>query len=83
MTVYELSRLFHDTYCDEKIRMKYRADRLSVLANYDLTEKELEAVQNVDIKRIYQMKVHPLLVWHFAVLEGMSSPKYVELISDK
>jgi hypothetical protein len=64
MSSYALGRLFFDANRDRDLVLvkRYQEDPESVLAEYDLTEAEREAVRNRDIRTIYEEGLHPLLV---------------------
>ena len=77
MTFYEVCRICHDVYCDEKIRSSYKVNKNEVLQSYELTAEELQALRDMDIKRLSGMGVHGLLLWHLAASERMSESEYL------
>ena len=49
---------------------------------YDLTGEEQAAVEAADIRRLYQLGLHPVLVNAFARAMGHQRDDYVKMLSD-
>lgn len=76
MSTYGLGRLFFDANRDRTMALvqRFQADPDGVLAEYDLTEAEREAVLAGDVRAVYEAGVEPLLVRMGAmILFGMRS----------
>lgn len=80
MTLYELNRLCHDVYCDERVRKTYKTDKEKALAEYELAPNELEAVRKRDIKTLFDLGVHRFLIVYIADIEKIGFKEYIELI---
>ena len=80
MTLYELNRLCHDVYCDERVRNTYKTDKEKALAEYELDPNELEAVKKRDIKTLYDLGVHRFLLVYIADIEKIGYKEFVGLI---
>ena len=80
VTLYELNRLCHDVYCDERVRSIYKTEKEKALAEYDLAPNELEAVKRKDIKTLFDLGVHRFLLVYIADIEKIGYREYIELI---
>ena len=51
-------------------------------AGYDLTDEEGAAASGADLRRLYQLGVHPVLVNAFARAMGYQRDDYAKMLSD-
>ena len=49
MSLYQLSKLLYNLNRDDKMKAQFGQDRSSILAGYDLSEDEKNAIINADI----------------------------------
>jgi len=62
-------------------RDAYRKDNVAFAARYELTAEEQEAVMNLDIRRLYQFGVHPLLLRPFTLFHKVSAEDYAKALA--
>lgn len=61
MSCYDLSRLLFDLKMDESIYQRSLKDFETVMADYDLSEEEKEALRSGDPRKLRQLGVHGML----------------------
>jgi hypothetical protein len=76
MSLYQLQKLIYHVNRDGERREHYRRDAEAFTKNYDLTEPERLAILNVDVRTLYSMGVHSLLLRPFTLLNKVSSEDY-------
>jgi aromatic-ring opening dioxygenase LigAB LigA subunit len=81
MSLYQLQKLIYDVNRDPAGRERYRRDPAAFIAEYDLTEQERHAATNVDVRALYQLGVHPLLLRPFTLLHKVSHQTYAEALA--
>ena len=80
MSLYQLQKLMFDVNRNTERREKYRADRTVFVAGYDLTAEEREAIEDLNIRKLYQAGVHPLLLRPFTLLHQISNEDYARAL---
>ena len=83
MTLFELSRFCHDIYSNEKVNRSYKRNKEKVLAEYKLNSKECQALKKLDVKTLFNMGLHPMLLWHLANMAGLGPKAYLEKLTQK
>ena len=78
MSLYQLSKLLYQLNRDERTRARFAADRLSILADYQLSEEERLAVTQSDIGLLYVLGVNGQILMHFAALCGIPWTEYIQ-----
>jgi hypothetical protein len=73
MSLYQLQKLMFHVHSDSYRRTRYLENRPEYVASYDLTDAERQAVLAVDVRELYKMGVHPLLLRPFTDLNGIAS----------
>lgn len=73
MSLYQLQKLMFHVHSDGQRKREYLADPSAFVEHYDLTPAEKSAVLAVDIRGLYQMGVHPLLLRPFTDVHGVNS----------
>jgi len=76
MSVYALQKLIFHTHTRLEFRERYLADRKLFADGYDLTDIERDALINLDVRTLYRLGVHPLLLRPFTELNGLSSAEH-------
>ena len=65
MSLYQLQKLIYHVNRDPSQRERYRQDPASFVKGYELTEEEKNAAVNVDVRKLYTLGVHSLLLRPF------------------
>jgi len=76
MSLYQLQKLIYHVNRDRERREHYRRDAEAFTKNYDLSEPERLAILNVDVRALYNMGVHSLLLRPFTLLNKVSNEDY-------
>jgi hypothetical protein len=80
MSTYALNKLLRDVNRDPAIRARFFENAADVAAAYDLTEEERRAVLARDIRALYRLGVHGLILRPFTILHEVSEPDYLNAI---
>jgi hypothetical protein len=81
MSLYQLQKLMYEVNRSPERREDYRKDKASFTARYDLTDEEKDAVTQLDIRKLYQLGVHPLLLRPFSLLHQVSNEDYAKALA--
>lgn len=81
MSLYQLQKLLYEVNRDPERRRQYREDPAAFASRYELTEEERQALLNLDIRRLYLLGVHPLLLRPFTLLHRVSAERYAEALA--
>ena len=81
MSLYQVQKLIYDVNRNPERRESYRGDAAGFVARYELTTEEQEAVTRLDIRKLYQMGVHPLLLRPFTLLHRVSNEDYAKALA--
>ena len=76
MSLYQLQKLIYHVNRDSAQRERYRQDPAAFVKSYDLSEAEAQAALDVDIRALYSMGVHSLLLRPFTLLHKISNEDY-------
>ena len=77
MSSYQLQKLIY-SYLREVEESPERSDVRT--AGYDLTDAEREAVEKTDIRALYELGVHPVLLNSYARAMGFARQDYRKLL---
>ena len=80
MSLYQVQKLIYHVNRDAERREHYRQDPAAFSKKYDLTEQESAAVLNVDVRALYTMGVHSLLLRPFTLLNKVSNEDYANAL---
>ena len=80
MSLYQLQKLIYHVNRDAAQRERYRQDAAAFLKSYELSEAESAAVLNVDVRALYAMGVHSLLLKPFTLLNKVSNEDYARAL---
>ena len=80
MSLYQVQKLLYHVNRDPERRERYRQDPASFVKTYDLSEAECAAILNLDVRRLYTMGVHSLLLRPFTLLNQVSNKDYAEAL---
>ena len=81
MSLYQLQKLMYEVNRSPERREEYRKDKFAFAARYDLTGEEKDAVTQLDIRRLYQLGVHPLLLRPFSLLHQVTNEEYAKALA--
>ncbi|MGE5302531.1 MAG: hypothetical protein ACM3TN_04335 [Alphaproteobacteria bacterium] len=81
MSLYHVQKLMYDVNRNPERREEYRKDKAAFAARYDLTAEEKDAVARLDVRRLYQLGVHPLLLRPFTLLHQISNEDYAKALA--
>ena len=76
MSLYQLQKLIYHVNRDSAQRERYRQDPAAFVKSYDLSEAEAQAALDVDIRALYSMGVHSLLLRPFTLLHKITNEDY-------
>ena len=80
MSVYTLQKLLRDVNRIPERREAYFGSPAKFSATYDLTDRERAALLAFDVRALYDMGVHGLILRPFTILHKMSDPDYVKAL---
>jgi aromatic-ring opening dioxygenase LigAB LigA subunit len=80
MSVYTLQKLLRDVNRIPERRAAYFGSPAKFAEGYDLTERERAALIDFDIRALYDMGVHGLILRPFTILHKVSDPEYVKAL---
>jgi hypothetical protein len=78
MSLYQVQKLIYELNRDPLTRERFSAGRDAVLAEYQLTDEERDALTKPDIGLLYVLGVNGQLLMHFAALHRIEWPDYLE-----
>lgn len=81
MSSYQLQKLIYEVNRDPLRREEYRKDPGAFTTQFELTSAEKQAVATLDIRTLYQLGVHPLLLRPFTLLHRVSNEDYAKALS--
>jgi hypothetical protein len=76
VSLYQLQKLMYHVNRDSAQRERYRLDPAAFVKNYELTDTEAKAALTVDVRALYSMGVHSLLLRPFTLLHKVSNEDY-------
>lgn len=82
MSLYYVQKLMYELNRDPTIRERFTTDREGVLAGYDLTDEELDAIRKPDIGLLYVLGVNGQLLMHYAALHKFEWDEYIEAMRE-
>ncbi|HXF76674.1 MAG TPA: aromatic ring-opening dioxygenase subunit LigA [Methylomirabilota bacterium] len=80
MSLYQLQKLLYDVNRDPARCERYRQDPAAFVKHYDLTEAEAKALLQLDVRALYQMGVHSLLLRPFTLMHKISHEDYAKAL---
>lgn len=82
MSLYYVQKLLYQLNRDPLVRARYQDDPVRLLAEYELTGEELEALRKPDIGLLYVYGVNGQLLMHYAALNGIEWFEYLEAMRE-
>ncbi len=80
MSLYQVQKLIYHVNRDAERREQYRQDAGAFTKKYDLTEPERAAISQLDVRALYTMGVHSLLLRPFTLLNKVSNEDYANAL---
>jgi hypothetical protein len=81
MSLYQLQKLLYHVNRDPSHRERYRRDPAGFVSSYELTPEEESAVVKVDVRKLYALGVHSLLLRPFTLLHQVSNEDYAKALA--
>jgi hypothetical protein len=82
MSLYYLQKLLYQLNRDSRTRIRFDADRDSLLGEYELTDDERDAVLKPDIGLLYVLGVNGQILMHYAGMCGYEWDEYLEAMRE-
>jgi hypothetical protein len=82
MSLYQVQKFLYHLNRDDKVKAAYHGDLESLLADYELTEEERNALRDGDVGKLYVIGVNGQILMHFAALLGIAWFDYLELMRE-
>jgi hypothetical protein len=80
VSLYHLQKFLYELNREEPAQEKYRQDLSGLLAEYDLTEEESNALREGDIGLLYVLGVNGQILMHYAAFLGIEWFDYLDLM---
>lgn len=79
MSRYATSRVMWEITRERQLADRFRADPTAVLDGWDLTDEERKALAANDIRALFELGIHPFVLYHFALrLAGGFSMPFIQ-----
>ena len=82
MSLYYVQKLLYQLNRDPQVRRRFKDDSAGVLADYQLTDDERNALANGDIGLLYVMGVNGQLLMHYSALIGQQWDEYIAAMKE-
>ena len=82
MSLYNVQKLMYQLNRDPAVRRRFDQEFESLLADYDLTAQEQQALRDPDIGLLYVMGVNGQILMHYAALRGFEWSAYIQAMRD-
>jgi hypothetical protein len=78
VSLYQLQKFLFEINRDENAQRLFKEDLPALLARYDLTDEERQALMERDIGLIYVLGANGQLLMHYAALVGLPWAAYLD-----
>jgi hypothetical protein len=82
MSLYYLQKALYQLNRDPALRQRFEADAEAVLASYELTAEEREAIRKPDIGLLYVLGVNGQILMHYAAYRGFEWNAYLDAMRE-
>lgn len=82
MSLYYVQKLLYNLNRDPVQKQRFDNNQDVVLAEYRLTEEELQALKTPDIGLLYVLGVNGQILMHYATMNGYDWPQYIQSMRD-
>jgi hypothetical protein len=80
VSLYQVQKLLFHVNRDVERRERYRQDPAAFVNAYELSDAERAAVLDIDVRGLYIMGVHSLLLRPFTLLNKVSNEDYAKAL---
>lgn len=81
MSLYQLQKLIYHVNRDTSHRERFQQNPTEFVKDYELTDEEKGAVLNVEVRHLYKLGVHSLLLRPFTLLHKVSNEDYIKALA--
>jgi hypothetical protein len=81
MSLYQLQKLIYHVNRDPSQRERFFQDPSAFVKAYELTADEQTAILSVDVRKLYKLGVHSLLLRPFTLLHKVSNEDYAKALA--
>ena len=82
MSLYNVQKLLFQLNRDPAVRRRFDNEFDTLLADYELTDEEQNALRDPDIGLLYVMGVNGQILMHYAALRGFEWSAYIEAMRE-
>ena len=82
MSLYYVQKLLYELNRDPQVRSRFESEPDTVLADYELTDEELDAITKPDIGLLYVLGVNGQLLMHYAAMHQYPWADYLQAMRD-
>jgi len=82
MSLYYVQKLLYELNRDPQVRSRFESDPDPVLAGYELTDEEIDAITKPDIGLLYVLGVNGQLLMHYAAMHQYPWADYLQAMRD-
>ena len=82
MSLYHLQKFLYVLNRDEGAQQKYRSDLEALIAEFDLSDEEANALREGDIGLLYVLGVNGQILMHYAAFLGIEWFDYLDMMRD-
>ena len=82
MSLYYVQKLIYNLNRDPKLVVRFKENMEVVLAEYTLTDEELDAIRKPNIGLLYVLGVNGQLLMHYAALREYEWDDYIQAMKD-
>jgi hypothetical protein len=82
MSLYAVQKLIYNLNREPALRLRHERDLAGLLAEYELTEEERNAIREPDIGLLYVMGVNGQLLMHYAAMRGYEWSAYIDAMKE-
>ena len=82
MSLYYLQKALYQLNRDPALRRRFEEDAGGVLASYELTTEEREAIRAPDVGLLYVLGVNGQILMHYAAYRGFEWNAYLEAMRE-
>jgi hypothetical protein len=82
MSLYQVQKFLFELNRSPELQARYLADRRAVLAPYELTDEEADAIVAPDIGLLFHLGVNGQILMHFAAFHRIEWQDYLQRMRD-
>lgn len=82
MSQFALNQFLYDTGAEDRLA-EYRRDPARFLDRYELAEDERQAIENLDVAKLYAAGVNPYRLRYFCLSMGVNTQQFLAAFEPK